>query len=107
MTSTTLLKRLIAHKYNGSMKQHLIDHHKEKIKHHYLEENTTIIDKATTRRQLFIKEALIINKKKPSIKKQYSCFSQVIMLHDGALIITKIVLAVSKTSHPKCYNPSV
>ena len=56
-----------------------------KIKHHHLEENTTFIDKATTRRQLFIKEGLIINKNKPSINIQYSCFSQVLKLYSGGI----------------------
>ena len=60
-----------------------MDHHKEKIKQHHLEENTTTIDKATSRRQLFIKEALIINKMDPSINIQYFCFSQVLKLHSG------------------------
>ena len=83
MTSTTLIKRLIAHKYNGSIKQHFKDHHKENLKQQHLENNTSIIDKAKNRRQLFIKEALIINKLNPIINVQYSCFSQVLRLHSG------------------------
>ena len=85
MTSTTLLRRLTAHKYNGSIKQHFIDYHNEKIKQHHLEENTSIIDKATNRRQLLIKEALIISKLNPSINIQYSCFSQILQLHSSAI----------------------
>ena len=85
MTTTTLLKRLKAHKYNGSIKQHFIDHHNEKITQQHLEENTSIIDRATNRRQLYIKEALIISKSKPSINIQYSSFTQVLQLHSNGI----------------------
>ena len=57
----------------------------EKIKHHHLEENTSIIDKAITRRQLFIKETLNTNKEKPSITIKYSGFSQILKLHSEGI----------------------
>ena len=47
-----------------------------------LENNTTIIDKDTERKRLFIREALLINKLKPAINTQYSSFSNILRVQN-------------------------
>ena len=83
MTTTTLKRRLNSHKYNGGIKQHLLDHHKTKITSNLLEENTNILDKDVDRKHLYIREALIINKFKPAINTQYNNFSSILQLHSN------------------------
>ena len=70
MTTTKLNKRLNSHKYNGGIKQHLLDHHDAKISLNLMESNTIIINKEVNRKHLYIREGLLINKFKPAINTQ-------------------------------------
>ena len=49
-TTKTLTKRLKSHKNNGSIKNHLTDYHNKTISKELLENNTKIINKASTRK---------------------------------------------------------
>ena len=81
MTTTKLTKRLNSHKYNGSIKNHLLDYHNKSISKEILENNTKIINKATSRKELYIKEALLIQKNKPIINQQYNSFNEILKLN--------------------------
>ena len=81
ITTTTLKRRITSHKYNGSIKQHLMDHHSLKIDQEKVENNVKIIDKASNRKQLYIREALLLNSIKPAINIQYKNFSSILRLH--------------------------
>ena len=66
MTTTKLNKILSSHKYNGGIKQYLLDNYDAKISLNLLESNTIIINKEVDRKRLYIREALLINELKPA-----------------------------------------
>ena len=81
MTQNTLSRRLTLHAQSGSICKHFQDRHKAKPNREQLTDNTKIIEKATNRHHLKIKEALLILKRNPSINKQYDNFENILKLH--------------------------
>ena len=66
----TLKRWITAHNYNGSIKQHLVNHHKIKIdqnKKKRIENNIKIIVKMNNRKQIYILEVLVLNSMKPAV----------------------------------------
>ena len=69
-TSTTLRRRLLAHRNAGSIFQHYTDKHDRKPTLQELIDNTKIKYKCNTYRDLVITEAVCIATEKPTINKQ-------------------------------------
>ena len=70
-TTTTLSRRLTMHIQEPTgPAEHWLCKHKTKPPHKLLKENTQIIDTSTDHHRLFIKEALHINRHKPSLNIQ-------------------------------------
>ena len=75
MTRTTLSRRLTMHTQNGTIKQHLLNHHPNENKRKVLEEGTQILDHERDIRKLPILEALYIEKINPSLNIQREHFN--------------------------------
>ena len=79
MATTSLLKVLIVHKYDGSINQHFCKSAEWKI-------HSTAWRQYEDKwqdHQIYIKEALLISKLNPSNNMQHSSFNQVLKLHSG------------------------
>ena len=76
----TMRKRLQNHTYQGSIKDHLINHHNISPNLEQLTNNTTIINKGINKQELLIKEALHIKQQCPLINKQYDSFPGILKL---------------------------
>ena len=70
LTSTTLSRRLTMHLQSGGPKNHLETDHKEKLTRDLLVKNTRILHYVNDLNRLQIREALVIQKEKPSINRQ-------------------------------------
>ena len=70
MTRTTLSRRLTMHTQNGTIKQHIQQHHHNENKRKILEDGTQILEGERDARRLPILEALYIEKIKPSLNIQ-------------------------------------
>ena len=79
-TTTTLFRRLQSHAHQGSIKEHLHKDHNIKVTKEILHDNTNIIDTATDKFRLTIKEALLISKHAPVINKQFDNFTNTLKL---------------------------
>ena len=80
LTQTTLKQRLLSHTYKGSIHDHFVTHHGCRPNKLQLEENTSILSKATDRYRLSIKEALFISQQQPSINRQFETFTHTLKL---------------------------
>ena len=80
LTQTTLKQRLSSHTYKGSILDHFQSHHGFRPTKAQLQDNTLILSKATDRYRLFIKEALLISQKQPSINRQFETFTHTLKL---------------------------
>ena len=80
LTQTTLKQRLLSHTYKGSIHDHFVTHHGCRPNKSQLEENTSILSKATDRYRLSIKEALFISQQQPSINRQFETFTHTLKL---------------------------
>ena len=69
-TTTTLRKRMLAHRNNGAIHQHYIDCHDKKPSLMELIENTKILHKETNYSRLLISEAVSIALQKPTLNIQ-------------------------------------
>ena len=81
MTTTCLLRRLTSHTYSGSIKEHFVEHHNMKMDKSMLVNNTVIIDTASDRLRLQVKEAIHIQNLRPNINKQTDLFQTSILLY--------------------------
>lgn len=81
MTTKALENRLTQHVYNGSIKKHVKNHHNEDINKQILIDNTQIIDFEQNRHKLYIKEAIYILNKNPSINRQFETFTSTLKLY--------------------------
>ena len=81
MTTTCLLRRLTSHTYSGSIKERFLEHHNLKMDKSMLTNNTIIIDTASDRLRLQVKEAIDIQNLKPNINKQTDLFQTSIFLY--------------------------
>ena len=79
-TRLSLEKRLQAHSYNGSIKNHYKESHNSNITKEILRENTTIITKEQQPKNLAIKEALFILKLAPRVNVQFQTFNKTLQL---------------------------
>ena len=70
MTTTTLSRRLTSHLQTGTPKTHTLPEHGITLSREMLVNNTKIIDSTGDKRRLQIKEALHIQKIKPSMNVQ-------------------------------------
>ena len=80
LTQTTLKQRLSSHFYKGSIYDHFLSHHGLRPNKIQLQDNTTILSKATDRYRLSIKEALLISQKQPTINRQFETFTHTLKL---------------------------
>ena len=80
-TECTLDRRITAHLYKGSIKQHFITDHNIKPTKQQIVDNTSILAKANNKQKLTIKEALLILKYSPSINRQFDNFQHTLKLH--------------------------
>ena len=69
-TTTTLRKRMLAHRNNGAIHQHYVDYHDKKPTLLELIEGTHIIHKETNYSRLLISEAVSIALQKPTLNIQ-------------------------------------
>ena len=90
LCTTTLSRRLTYHGQDGSIHKHFKNYHNSKPTREQLTENTVIIDKASDRYRLTIKEALHIIKTGPLINKQYDNFSNILKLYSHKTNTEKI-----------------
>ena len=81
LCTTTLSRRLTYHGQDGSIHKHFKNYHNSKPTREQLTENTVILDRASDRYRLTIKEALHIIKTGPLINKQYDNFSNILKLY--------------------------
>ena len=89
MTQNCLSRRLTLHLGQGSILEHFRHAHQLPLTRQILEKNTKIIEFENTRRDLLIKEALLILKKKPRINKQNDNFDNVLKLNCMRRIMDK------------------
>ena len=82
LCQTTLSRRLTMHGQDGGILKHFETNHNTKPTREQLTENTVIIDKASDRYRLAIKEALHIIHIKPLINTQYDNFSNILKLYN-------------------------
>ena len=81
LTQNTLAQRLTFHRQNGSILDHFKIYHNMKPSRDHLMQNTKVIEKASDRQRLAIKEALLILNEKPIIYKQFDNFTNILKLH--------------------------
>jgi len=70
MTTTTLTRRLTMHKQDGAIKNHFQTTHNTPIERTHLDNNTRIIYKNHNFKLLQIAEAILIDKKQPTLNTQ-------------------------------------
>ena len=104
LTQAKLSDRLIAHTYNGAIRQHFIDHHGTAPSRPQLTDNTSILMKAPDRYRLLIKEALLISKFSPSINRQYNDFNNTLKLFNNTSR-TRHNAPLSQDNRPGTHNP--
>ena len=80
-TECTLQKRIQAHFYSGSIKEHFIQEHNIKPTKEQISDNTTIVATGHDKIRLTIKEALLILKHAPTINRQFDNFNNTLKLH--------------------------
>ena len=81
LCQTTLSRRLTMHGQDGGILKHFETSHNTKPTREQFTENTVIIDRASDRYRLSIKEALHIINIKPLINTQYDNFSNILKLY--------------------------
>jgi len=82
MTTNKLSKRLQQHSYSGAPKEHFRLFHGVKITKEILENNVEILEKINNRTKLYIGEALLIEKFRPSINIQDMGFTKTLKLYN-------------------------
>ena len=69
-TTTSLSRRLTMHLQDGTLKDHMTEHHNTALTRKHLTENTIILKTCSDRTQLMITEALLIREHTPTLNKQ-------------------------------------
>ena len=103
LCQTTLSRRLTYHGQNGSIYNHFEKYHNSEPTREQLTENTVIIDRASDRYRLAIKEALHIIKIGPLINKQFDNFSNILKLYSHRTNTKKI----KTNTEISLINPSI
>ena len=98
MTTTTLSINLTHHLQKGSIKEHYQHFHQKTITRQEIVQNTKIIQRATDRKRLRIKESLLILQQSPSLNKQHEGFEGVLHLRPH-LQSREPLLATQTTLH--------
>ena len=70
LTTQKLRNRLGQHRYKGAIHEHFVDKHGDKPKIETLLNQTKIINRSTSKKQLYIAEAVAIEIRKPSLNVQ-------------------------------------
>ena len=89
LCQTTLSRRLTYHGQDGGIHKHFKNCHNVKPTREQLTENTIIIDRASDRYRLAIKEALHIIQIGPIINTQYDNFSNILKLYSHRINMEK------------------
>ena len=106
LTQNTLAQRLTFHRQNGSILDHFKTYHNMKPNRDHLTQNTKVIEKASDRQRLAIKEALLILSEKPLINKQFDNFANILKLHQSKndILNTKALHSTSGQLNPNLPN---